>query len=137
MSANNMLNPNDKVFIYSNRNFVAVGIAGPIRGFQQDQIAITYCSPYSPRCIDVDRITRSDGYHEVNVVTENEWINAIEKLHQSYIISRNKNDETNQIAEEEMQILGNKAEEWYNTLPYEQKKMIDALIWKWRPIAVA
>lgn len=132
-----MINEGDKVLVYRNGHLLTIGIAGPLRGFSQDQITIRYGDSYEPSWMDVNRSTGASKYHEVKSVTEKEWVDAAEKLHQGDVLKRCKEEDAMRIAHEELAIMGEKGEAWYNTLPIEQQKMIDALVWKWRPIAVA
>lgn len=133
-----MINPGDKVIIYRNGHLVSVGVAGPIRGFSQDKIAIRIFETYDHSWLDVDRATGCAGYHKAVPVPESEWVlTMVEKLHQTDLPRRIKQEEEEQIAQDERDRLAEKAQEWYKTLPEDQQKMIDALVWAWRPIAVA
>jgi hypothetical protein len=138
-----MINPGDYILLYRNGHVYFIGTAGCVRGFDQKSITISYASDWGGiHTIDVDRQTglgelSNEGYLQAKVVTKEEWDTTIAKKKFQDAERDLKLQAVKLLEQAEEDALIVKAEAWYETLPDDQKKMIDALCWSRRPIAVA
>ena len=136
-----MINTGDHVLIYRTGHLYYTGIAGTVRGFDQKHITINYFNDYINRSFEVDRATglgaSESDFLKAKVVTKEEWDAAVSKHKFEEGEKRLRREEFERKEDAEREALAVTAEAWYNGLPEDQRKMIDALVWKWQGVAVA
>ena len=139
-----MINPKDKVKIFRNGHLTEVGVARTIRGMNQQTITIELSDSY--KTFEVYRhngLATSDmndwdsGVWTAKVVTEPEFLDGIKKLDAEFYLRRLKDTEERLEKERQLDILRDKSLKWFETLTQDEKDMVNALVWHWRPIAVA
>lgn len=135
-----MINSGDYVLVYRNNDLYFIGKAGCVRGFDQKYIIVYCSSDWSFPAVEVDRHTGVCKDYKsklhAKVVTKEVWDTALEEKKRQDAERDLKIEVDRLIKQEKERVLLNEAEAWYETLPDNQKKMVDALCYSRYPIVV-